>query len=167
MPKCHCAKPGMLIMELPKKQMSENDCVQKAPPVKPPTRCQTERPEDRPPGREPSHEKSKGTGAAAGSSHNQAEKKQNRNHILWRCVHAWSMGVGDPWTGVTCRNGTTNHTNDRHVPSPSVSTVPLLCVLCPALSCSLCAVQSSPQQRTMSTVPFYPTADECSDSLKT
>ena len=48
-------------------------------------------------------------------------------------------------TGVTCRNGTTNHENDGHAPPPSVSPVPLLCVLCPALSCSLCAVLSSPQ----------------------
>ena len=70
-------------------------------------------------------------------------------------------------TGVTCRNGTTNHENDGHAPPPSVSLVPLPCVLCPALSCSLCAVLSSPQQRTMSSVPFYPTADECSESLET
>ena len=41
-------------------------------------------------------------------------------------------------TGVTCRNGTTNHENDGHASPPSVSPVPLLCVLCPALSCSLC-----------------------------
>ena len=56
-------------------------------------------------------------------------------------------------TGVTCRNGTTNHVNDGHAPPPPVLPVPLLRVLCPAL------------WRTMSSVPFYPT-DECSESLK-
>ena len=66
-------------------------------------------------------------------------------------------------TGATCRNGTTN----GQAPPPSVSLVPLLCVLSPALSCSLCAVLSSPQQRTMSSVLFYPTADEYPASLKT
>ena len=37
--------------------------------------------------------------------------------------------------------------------------VPLLCVLC--------AVPTSPQERTMSSVPFHPTPDECSESQKT
>ena len=44
----------------------------------------------------------------------------------------------------------------------------LLCVCCALLCrvrCALC--YPSPQQRTMSSVPFYPTADECSESLKT
>ena len=50
--------------------------------------------------------------------------------------------------------------------SPSVSPVPLPCVLCPALSCSLCAVLSSPQQRTMPPVPVFPTANECPETLK-
>ena len=51
----------------------------------------------------------------------------------WRCVHA------QDWCNVR------NH-----------SSVPLLCALCPVLSCSLCAALSNPQQRTMSSVAFYP-----------
>ena len=62
----------------------------------------------------------------------------------WRCVHA------QDWCNVR------NH-----------STVPLLCALCPVLSCSLCAALPNPQQRTMSSVAFFtPTANESSESLK-
>ena len=86
------------------------------------------------------------------------DERQDRNQMRWRCVHAQN------WCNVSKRNDQPRER--RHTPPPSVSPVPLLCVLCPALSCSLCAVLSCPQQRTMSSVPFYPTTDECSESLK-
>ena len=105
------------------------------------------------------NEQSKGTGAAVRLSHKLAETKDKTETLC----------DGDACTrrtGVTCRSGTTNHENDGHAPPPSMSPVPPLCVLCPALSCSLCALFSSPQQRTMSSAPLYPTANECSESLK-
>ena len=143
------------MLEPPEKYASEGDGERKAPLVEPPTRCQTDRPEDHRDG----HKKSKGTGAATRRSHKLADTKDKTE----------TMCGGDACTrrtGLTCRDGTTNHENDGHAPPPSVSLVPLLCVLCPALSCSLCAVLSSPHQRTMPSVPFYPTADEWSVSLE-
>ena len=124
--------------------------------MEPPTRCQTERPEDLPSGREPCHEKIKGTGAAVGQSHKLAETKDKTETIC----------DGDACTrrtGVTCRSGTTNHESDGHAPLPPVSLVPLPCVLCPAR----CARVKSTAAYDVICVPFYPTADECSESLKT
>ena len=80
-----------------------------------------------------------------------SDERQNRNHTRWRCVHA------QDWCNVPERN---DQPRERHTPPPSVSPVPLLCVLCLALSCSLSAVLSSPQQRTMSSVPNRLKPDE-------
>ena len=87
-------------------------------------------------------------------------KDKNRNH------DAMAMRAR---AALVCRAETERPTTrtTATLPPPTVSPVPLLCVLCPALSCSPCAVLSGPQQRKMSSVTFYPTADECSKSLKT
>ena len=48
-----------------------------------------------------------------------------------------------------------------------VSPVRLLCMLCPALSCSLCAVLSKSTAAYDVICSFFPTANECSELLKT